>query len=136
MYQSKYRFHTSISQHQGAHIDVVFKLDAPRAIKSHLLQSLTHHIVRLTFRDLYLLNRGVLVDISLILDVQLAESILKAEDLALLELGVFTLARSVLKAGGGEPGELGTGLPLKLENVHGSRAWGTNGLLASKDSYK
>jgi hypothetical protein len=73
----------------GDEVDVVVQLDSPRAVELDLLQGLAHDIVRLVLGLLGGLDDGGLVEVALVVDVELAEGVLQAKDLALLELGVF-----------------------------------------------
>jgi hypothetical protein len=73
----------------GDEVDVVVQLDSPRAVELDLLQGLAHDIVRLVLGLLGGLDDGGLVEVALVVNVELAEGVLQAKDLALLELGVF-----------------------------------------------
>jgi hypothetical protein len=50
---------------------------------------LTHNVIGLTFGGLNVFDGSILVDIAFVIDIQLAESILKCEDLALRELRIL-----------------------------------------------
>lgn len=73
----------------GNEVDIVVQLDAPRAIELDLLQGLAHHVVRLVLGLLGRLDDRGLVEVTLVVDIELAEGVLQAEDLALLKLWVF-----------------------------------------------
>ena len=73
----------------GDEIHIVVQLDSPRAVELNLLQGLAHDIVRLVLGLLGGLDDGGLVEVALVVDVELAEGVLQAKDLALLELGVL-----------------------------------------------
>ena len=71
------------------HVNIVVQLDSPRAVQLHLFEGLAHHIVRLVLRLLRRLDYRRLVEVALVVDVESAKGILQAEDVRLLELGVF-----------------------------------------------
>jgi hypothetical protein len=50
---------------------------------------LSHNIIGLTLALLGGLDGGSLVDVALVVDVELAEGVSQAEDVALLELRIF-----------------------------------------------
>lgn len=58
-----------------AYPDVVFQLDSSGGIEINLLQRLAHDVVGLTLARLGRLDRGGLVNVPLIVDIELAESI-------------------------------------------------------------
>lgn len=61
------------------------------------------------------------VEVALVVDIELAESILQAEDLALLELGILPVCNIMLatvEAGGGTGSEAAGDVLLQLDNVH------------------
>jgi hypothetical protein len=80
----------------NAYIYIVVELYSPRAVEFHLFQGLSHHVVGLVLRLLGALDDGALVEVALVVDVELAEGILQAKDLALLELGVFPVRNGLL----------------------------------------
>jgi hypothetical protein len=80
------------------YINIVVQLDSPRAVEFDLLQRLSHHIVRLVLRLLRRLDDGALVEVALVVDVEPAEGVLQAKDLALLELRVFPARNASLAA--------------------------------------
>jgi hypothetical protein len=82
----------------SAYIHIVVELHPPRAVELDLLQRLADHIVRLVLRLLRRLDHGALVEIALVVNVQLAEGVLQAKDLALLELGVLSARNASLAA--------------------------------------
>jgi hypothetical protein len=71
------------------YIDIVIEFYSARAIQLNLPQCLSHDIVRLSLRLLSGFNNGGLVEVSLVIDVEFTEGILKAEDLVLLELRIL-----------------------------------------------
>ena len=64
----------------------VLELYSPGGIQLDLLEGLSHDIVRLSLTLLGGLDGSSLVNVTLVVDVKLTESILQAEDLVLLEL--------------------------------------------------
>lgn len=72
-----------------AHIDIIIQFHSPRAIQLDLFQRLPNNIVGLPLRGLGCLDHGSFVNVSFVLDIELPKSILEAEDVGLLELGVF-----------------------------------------------
>lgn len=85
---------------QTTYRNVILQLDAPRRIKLNLFQSLAHDIVGLALAGLCSLDGGSLVDVPLIVDIELTESVGQSEDITLLELREFPgcLVFSDLKA--------------------------------------
>lgn len=77
----------------ATYTDIVFQLDSPRRVQLNLLQGLSHDIVGLSLGCLCGFDGGGLVDITLVIDVEFAESIGKAKDVGLLELRVFPIRR-------------------------------------------
>lgn len=114
------------------YIDIVIQFYAPRAIELDLFQCLAHNVVRLVFRLLGRLDDRGLVEVTLVVEIKLAEGILQAENLALLELGVFPAALLSASActrwkraeqDGRWRGAL-RDAPLQLDHVHGcGRMW-------------
>jgi hypothetical protein len=72
-----------------AYANIVFKLDTSGRVQTYVLQGCPDNIVGLALALLGGLDGGGLVDVALVVDVELAKSIRQAEDVALLELGVF-----------------------------------------------
>jgi hypothetical protein len=108
----------------GNKVHVVVQLYSPRTVELDFLQRLAHYIVRLVLCLLGGLDDGRLVEVALIVDVELAEGVLQAKDLALLELGVLS-ARNWCQSPW-NLGDLRGSLPLQLDNVHGyGDVWGT-----------
>ena len=70
---------------------IVIELDPSRAIQFHLSQSLSNHVIRLSFRLLRGFDRRGLVQVSFIINVEFLKSILQAEDLVLLKLWIFPM---------------------------------------------
>jgi hypothetical protein len=112
----------------GDEVYVVVQLYSPRAVEFDLLQRLAHYIVRLVLCLLGGLNDGRLVEIPFVVDVELAEGILQAKDLALLELGVLS-ARNGCQALW-NLGDLRGSLPLELDDIHG--CGGVGGIAESR----
>ena len=81
----------------STYADIIFQLDAPGRVQLDFLQGLSHHIVGLVLALLGGFDGSCLIQITLVVDIKLTESIRQAEDLVLLELRV---------------------LPLQLEDVH------------------
>lgn len=75
-------------------VDVVLKLNPPRTVQLNLLQGLPHDIVWLPLGALCALNSCCLVQVATVFYVELAKGILEAEDLTLLELGIFAFKPS------------------------------------------
>lgn len=70
----------------STYVYIIFELNSPGRIELNLLESLSHDIVRLSLRLLGGLDGSRLVNVSLIIYIKLAESVLQAKDLVLLEL--------------------------------------------------
>jgi len=79
-----------------AYIDVIVKLYSPRAIQLHLFQRLPNHIVGLPLRCLGSLNDRRFVNVSFVVDIELAKGILETENIGLVELRVFPSGGEVL----------------------------------------
>jgi hypothetical protein len=88
-----------ISTAQGIPIptytNVVVQLNPSRGVQLHFFQSLPDNIVWLSLACLGGLDCSSFVNVSFVVDVELAEGILQAEDLVLLELRVFPALRRV-----------------------------------------
>jgi hypothetical protein len=78
------------------YINIVVQLHPSRTVQLHLLQGLAHDIVRLVLRLLGGLDDRGLLDVALVVLVELAEGILQAKDLALLELGILSVRNARL----------------------------------------
>lgn len=72
-------------------VHVVVQLHAPRTVKFDFLQCLAHHIVRLALRLLRRLDDRGLIQVAFVVYIELAESILQAKNVCLLELWVFSV---------------------------------------------
>lgn len=66
--------------------DVVLQLDSSRRVELDLLESLSDHIVGLPLALLGCLDRGGLVKVAFVVDVELVEGVGQRKDVALLEL--------------------------------------------------
>jgi hypothetical protein len=75
----------------STYTDIVIQLNSPGRVKFHLFQRLPNNIVGLPFTLLRCLDRGSLIDVPFIIDIEFAEGILKSEDLILLKLGILPL---------------------------------------------
>ena len=98
MRQPKKTLHPSLPHHDRSlctHIDIVLEFDSPRAVQLNFLQRLSHDVVRLVFGVLGRFDDGRFVEIALVVDVQLAEGVLQAEDFRLLELRIFPESRRI-----------------------------------------
>lgn len=84
----------------GDEIYVIIQLHSPRAIQLDLFEGLAHNIVGLVLGLLCCLDDGGLVNVALVVDVELAEGVLQAEDLALIELGIFSAHNGGLAVSG------------------------------------
>jgi len=71
------------------YIHIVIQFYPARAVQLYIFERLPDHIVWLSFRGLCCLDHGRFVNVTLVLDVQLAEGILQAKYVLLLELRVF-----------------------------------------------
>ena len=78
---------------RGTYTDIVFQLYSSGRVEFDILQGLSHDIVRLPLALLRGLDRGGLVDVALVVDVELAEGVGEAEDLVLLELRILPAER-------------------------------------------
>lgn len=85
-------------EHAIAYIYIVVQFYSPRTVELDLFQGLSDHIVRLVLRLLRRLDHRRLVEVALVVNVELAEGILQAKNLALLELGVFSVRNTWLVA--------------------------------------
>jgi hypothetical protein len=72
-----------------AYPDIVFELNASRGIELDFLQGLTDDIVGLALARLGGLDGGSLVNVSLVVDIELAEGVGEGEEIVLLELRKF-----------------------------------------------
>jgi hypothetical protein len=83
---------------------------------------LSYDIVRLVLRLLGGLDDCSLVKIALVVDIELAECVLQAEDLALIKLGIFPVCNAMLTTveDGGRRGvgQAGQDVLLQLDDVH------------------
>lgn len=78
------------------YIDVIVELYSPRAIELHLFQRLPNHIVGLPLRCLGSLDDRRFVNVSFVVDIELAKGILETENIGLVELRVFPGGGEVL----------------------------------------
>lgn len=62
---------------EGYYINVVFEFHATRAIQLYVLQCRAHHIVGLALRLLSGFDRGGLVQVASVVDIESVECILK-----------------------------------------------------------
>lgn len=69
--------------------DIVLELDPTGRVQLDLLQRLSDHIVGLALARLGGLDRGGLLYVALVVDVELVEGIGERKDVALLKLRVF-----------------------------------------------
>lgn len=69
-----------------AYANIIFELNAPGGVKLDLLQGLSHDIVGLSLASLGRLDGSGLVQISLVVDIKLAEGICQTEYVVLLKL--------------------------------------------------
>jgi hypothetical protein len=79
--------------------DVILELDSARRVQVNLLQCLSDHIVGLALALLGGLDRGGLLNVALVFNIELAEGIGEPKDVALLELRVFPSAGESEHAG-------------------------------------
>lgn len=77
-----------------AHIDIIVKFNAPRAIQLNFFQCLTDHIVGLTLGALRRFDDSGLVKGAFVVDIEFAKGIRECEDFILLELRIFPICRS------------------------------------------
>jgi hypothetical protein len=77
-------------EERHAYIHIVIQFYPPRTVELDLFQGLPHYIVRLVLGLLRRLDDGALVEVALVVNVELAEGILQAKDLALLKLGILS----------------------------------------------
>lgn len=75
--------------HRLSYANIIVKLYPPRAVQLYLSQCLPNSIVCLSLRGLSGFDCGSLVKITLVVYIKLAEGILQAEDVGLLELGIL-----------------------------------------------
>ena len=70
--------------------DIVVQFNTTRTVELDFSQRLTDDIVGLSLRVLDAANGGCFVEVALVVDVELPEGILQAEDFVLLELREFS----------------------------------------------
>lgn len=80
---------------KGAHINVIVQFDPPGAVQIYLFERLSDNIVWLSLRLLSRLDYRSFVNIAIIVNVKFPECVLEAEDVCLLELGIFPNDRLV-----------------------------------------
>lgn len=84
--------------HRTTNIQIVFELHSSRAVQLNVFQCLADNIVRLFLRLLRGLNHSGLIQIALVIDIQLPESVLQREEVALLELRELPATRQSAQA--------------------------------------
>lgn len=72
-----------------AHVNIIVQFDPPRAVQIYLFECLSDNIVWLSLRLLSCLDYRSFVNIAMIVNVKFPECVLEAEDVCLLELGIF-----------------------------------------------
>jgi hypothetical protein len=73
----------------GPYVNIVLQFHPARAVKFDLLQCLARLVVGYTFGVLYSPYCCGLVQVALVVHIELAEGILKTEDITLLELRIL-----------------------------------------------
>lgn len=83
------------SEGEGYYINVVFEFHASRAIQLDVLQCRAHHIVGLALGLLSSFDRGGLVQVASVFDIESVECILERKDCALVQLWEAPIANKV-----------------------------------------
>lgn len=109
--------------HRTTNIQIVFELHSSRAVQLNVFQCLADNIVRLFLRLLRGLDHSRLIQIALVVDIQLPESVLQREEVTLLELRELPATRQSAPANQQrETQRAKVSILLEFQDVHCRRA--------------